>query len=580
MFQSIAQGEDLYRFTSDVVRIVEKMPGGDPLLESSEKFKLTSEQADQVLSYSKVNSELNSHMDLKIKPEGYCLVPSTSNPTSTPSITPIAPHVAILGISHNILAETLLSAPTPAEQVYNQLFINPNDWKNILAANKYKLTSDQKIELVSKLGTFFSNGYNYARFNDKDTTDFVSIEQLLVSAKTGKPGGICRDIALAQTQMLEALGFKDNYSVSYKTYDGEHVSVITVDPTTGKIIKFNYGGVSTSNRGSGTDALAQDSTQPDFGLSYRIYDSKGKPVVKVPSELGQILTETTGGVDREFNSKNYNLVKIGFDKNGIKGNFFSGRTTNGEFLNGVALFREDENEHFKKHVGGALVLARSSRALTTSSADHLYLNAGAEVRSNSFNIGPGKTKMFAGIEASIMRSNVNIRLRESGLELSGKGVIDTSIDGFLGLESEVKLQNGKSVIQNQTYINIYPDLGNVAKAHQMVMATNSVVIDTKLTHQLSDEDKAILLNSSFIIRKYGTSVVLEAGLENKNNKSRYLAGVRAPLDSQPTFLPGGSASSYVRSEKEISSGVNFVLELEKGVTSGPSARAGLEGKFD
>jgi len=55
----------------------------------------------------------------------------------------------------------------------------------------------------------------------------VSTEELLTAAAKGKVGGICRDIALAQTQMLEALGFNQSYVVAYKTYEGHHATVIT-----------------------------------------------------------------------------------------------------------------------------------------------------------------------------------------------------------------------------------------------------------------------------------------------------------------------------------------------------------------
>lgn len=584
LLSPILYSEEIQQLSKDVIKIIEKMPGGDPLLESEGKFYLTRSQADQLLSYSKVNQDiaLLQNGEGQAQNGKFCPAPIVESNSSQA----IAPHVGILLLATStapatstgtVFANTPISLP---EQVYTQLFQTPADWKNILVANKDKLTSDQKIELISKLGTYFSNGYNYARAEDKNAKGFVSAEQLLVAVQKGKPGGICRDIALAQTQMLELLGFKDNYVLSYKSFSGHHVTVVSVDPETGKIVKFNYGEVSSAAKGSGTQVLDQDTVLPDFGIKYNVYDTKGKPVVQLPSELGQMLKETTGGIDREFNSKNYNLGKISFEKNGIHGNLFTGQTSSGETVSGVALYVNKETEYLKTHVGVAASSTRGEKKVTSISADNLYLNAGGEARTGTLQLGPAAVRGVIGSEVGLLRSDVSQRNRTNGLLLEGKGEIDASIEGFLGLQTEVKLKDGKTVIENQTYINVYPGFSNVASADHTTLATNSVVVDTKLTHQFSDGDKSALARSVVIFRNYGSSVVLEAGYQDKASGSRYVAGVSAPLTSQPSFLPGGTSSAYVRGEKEILNGLVFGVELEQNSSHQTSARVGVEGKFD
>ena len=312
--QTITHAEDIHQFAKNVIKVVEKSPGGDPIGESEGKFRLTKEQADQVVAYSKVNHELSEHDKIKVKPGPTCPLtnPSTSVVPDATQPTAIAPHVGVLqittttttptpapitggsGFAPSAAAVSLVVIPVTPDQVYTQLIANPQDWQNILAANKDKLSADQKVALISKLGGSFSNGYNYARAADKNATGFIDTAGLLTAVATGKPGGICRDIALAQTQMLEGLGFKNNYIVAYKTYEGHHATVITSNPADGNIVKFNYDEVSGANKGSGTGALGQDTTLPDFGLEYKIYDTKGKPVVSLPSEIGQILKDTAG----------------------------------------------------------------------------------------------------------------------------------------------------------------------------------------------------------------------------------------------------------------------------------------------
>jgi hypothetical protein len=597
--QSIVLADEVHQLAEDVIHIVERSPGGDPIGESKGKFHLTKPQADLVFTYSKVNKDIADNK-LVAGPQQptSCQAPSAPIPDLTQPTPIIAPHVGIIAITEPTPEPELTSPiffdpgpqPTPHEpdvlhlslvdQVYAKLLDTPKDWQKILQANKDKLSSDEKISLVGRLGGAFDMHYNHARADDPNSPGYVNIQELLTSVATNKIGGICRDVALAQTQMLETLGFKNNYSVTYLDYVGRHTTVITTDPTTGKIVKFNYNEVTGAASGSGTEALAQNTTLADVGIHYKIYDTKGAPVVQVPSELGQILSETTGVKDREFNAKNYNLNKVSFEKNGIYGNFFSGNTSSGVAVSGVALYSLSESEHLKTHVGLSVSQADGNRGSVAVSASNIYASAGFEVQSSTIKLGQVEASIYGGTDVGVIRADASETYNSSGAVLKGKPINDMTVAGFLGLKAVGKTSDGKTTIENNTYINMYPDYTNVASVDKQMIVKNSVIVDTKVVHQLDNEDQSILVRTALVFRNYGSSAVLEAGIADKGDKTRLLAGYRTPLTSdQPSFLPGATTSGYVRGEKELTKKVTLILEYEDGA-GGSSARAGIEGKFD
>jgi hypothetical protein len=599
--QSVVFADEVHQLAEDVIHVVEKSPGGDPIAESEGKFHLTKPQADLVITYSKVNKDIaDNKLIAGPQPPTSCQAPTAPIPDPTQPTPIIAPHVGIIAITeptpepeltpiifdpNPIIEKPIPHEPvalhlSPVEQVYAKLLDTPKDWQKILQENKDKLSSDEKISLVGLLGGAFDKHYNHARADDPNSPGYVNTQELLTSVATNSIGGICRDVALAQTQMLETLGFKNNYSVSYLDYVGRHTTVITTDPTTGKIVKFNYNEVTGAASGSGTEALAQNTTLADVGIHYKVYDTKGSPVVQVPSELGQILSETTGVKDREFNAKNYNLNKVSFEQNGIYGNFFSGNTSSGVAVSGVALYSLSETEHLKTHAGLSVSQADGNRGTVTVSASNIYASAGFEAQSSKIKLGRVEASVYGGSDVGVIRADASETYNSSGAVLKGKPIIDMTVAGFLGLKAEGKTSDGKTTIENNTYINMYPDYTNVASVDKEMVAKNSVIVDTKMVHQLDNEDKSILVRTALIFRNYGSSAVLEAGITNKADKTRFLAGYRTPLTSdQPSFLPGATTSGYVRGEKELTKKVTLILEYEEGAGRS-STRAGIEGKFD
>ncbi len=469
----------------------------------------------------------------------------------------------------NEYAESYLSTKLPSgllmkEMAYQKMVAQSAEWKAVLAEAKDKLTSEQKIQLVSKLGGLFGNQYNYARRDKGDNArgEFVDTQQLLESIKNGTLGGICRDIALAQTQMLKELGFTNNYVLLYKTLSGRHVTVISTDPVTGKVVKFNYGETTEMQKGSGTEALTQATSMPDHGLAYNIYDTNGKPVTKVSSELGQMLKESAGGDnERDFNQRNFSLTKVGFSSPYIDGNIFTGNTSLGENIYGVALYKKMvPNEYISLGAGASFSRIEGNKSLVHIEQDNLYLQANLELSSPKLRIGGYEGKAFAGGSADLLIYNSNDTNFSGGKTTATSQ--DASADFYAGVKNSYKTSDEKTKIDSTIYANFYPDWNHVARGDKIVAALDNVVIKTGVSHAINDDTRA-LIDTAVVLRNYGTNIVVKGILEDDKNGMRYSSGASMPVSSNmPTFLNGGERRAFASIEKETKN-VSFTIEYER-----------------
>lgn len=459
------------------------------------------------------------------------------------------------------------------EMAFQKLISNGNDWQKTLAEAKDKLTSEQKIALVSKLGGYMGNLYNYSRRDegDKARGEYVDTVELLDSIKNGTPGGICRDIALAQTQFLKELGFNHNYVVGYKTLSGRHAVVISEDPATGKIVKFNYNETTEMKKGSGTEALIQDTSMPDHGLGYNIYDSNGKPVTKVPSEIEQMLKDTAGGdIERDFNQRNFKLNKVGFSSAYVDGNLFTGTTSTGENLYGVSLYKNIAGENYAFGVGTSLSKVEGNKSLLHVEQENLYVRTSLELNTPKLKLGPTETEAFAGGNAELMMYNSTEKSLSTNYQREAKKELDASADFYAGVRSTASLNDGKTVIDSKVYATFYPDWNHVASGDKTVAVNDSIVIKTGVSHALTDDTRA-LVDTAVVMRNYGTSVVAKLALEDDKRGVRYLAGASVPVSKDmPTFLPGGERRAFASVEK-MGERYSFGIEYERNFDNGSNA---------
>lgn len=506
-----------------------------------------------------------------------------ANPGKDLSQLSLSEKEKVLGdFAKSYLGSDLPSGLLMKEMAFQRLISNSSEWQTTLAEAKDKLSSEQKIALVSKLGGYMGNHYNYARRDagDKARGEYVDTVELLDSLKNGTPGGICRDIALAQTQFLKELGFNNNYVVGYKTLSGRHAVVISQDPSTGKIVKFNYAETTEMKKGSGTEALIQDTSMPDHGLGYNIYDSNGKPVTRVPSEIGQMLKDTAGGdIEREFNQRNFKLNKVGFSSAYVDGNLFTGTTSTGENLYGVALYKNTSSEYLSMGWGASYSKLEGNKSLVHIEQDQLYARASVELSSPKLRFVPNtETSAFAGGNADLLMYNATESSRSTNYKTDATREFDASADFYGGVKTTAKFNDGKTVFDGKVYATFYPDWSHVASGDRTVAVNDSVVVRTGVSHALSDETRA-LIDTAVVMKNYGTSIIAKTSYEDYSKGVRATVGGAMPLTKDmPSFLPGGERRAFASVER-MSERYSFAIEYERNFDNNSNALM-LKGKIN
>lgn len=483
-------------------------------------------------------------------------------------------------------AESYLGSALPPgllmkELAFQKMINNSREWQKTLAEVKDKLSSEQKIALVSKLGGQMGNLYNFDRKDagEKARGEYVDTVELLDSIKNRTPGGICRDIALAQTQFLKELGFNHNYVVSYKTLSGRHAVVISEDPITGKIVKFNYSETTEMKKGSGTEALIQDTTMPDHGLGYMVYDSKGRPVTKVPSEVAMMLKDTAGGdTGRVFNQQNFKLNKIGFSSPYVDGNLFTGKTSTGENLYGIALYKNKSSGNLTTGWGASYSKLEGNKSLLHLDQDQLYARASVELSTPKLALANTETSGFVAADAEVMMYHSSESSRSTNFKNSAKKEFDASGDFSAGVKSTASFNDGKTFVDGKVYATFYPDWSHVASGDRIVAVNDSIVVKTGVSHAISDDTRA-LIDTAVVLKNYGTSIVAKATYEDARRGLRISGGGAMPLSKDiPSFLTGGERRAFASVER-MANRYSFSIEYGRNFDN-HSNTIMVKGKLD
>jgi hypothetical protein len=452
------------------------------------------------------------------------------------------------------LGETLPPGLLMKELVYDEIIGHSTDWKKTLSEVKDVLSSEQKLELVSRVGGSFSERY------DKDRAEagldamgsFVNTQQLLDSVKNEVPGGICRDISLAQAQMLKALGFSNTYVIGYKTAGSAHATVITTDPATGKIYKFNYSQLAESKKGSGTEVLFQDSSIPSRGLGYRVYDTDGKPVTFVASDLSKMMREVTAAdTAHDFDPRNFNLSTVKINGANFNGSLYTGRTSAGENVYGVSVYKNEKINEFATVGGGAsAVKLEGTSAYYKVDQTSLYLRTNTTLKSPAVELNPMTSNAFLSLSGEFLISGTKEKNLSNDKTTYGDGQVDGNGQARLGVQNNFTSNDQKTTVKSEIYTNFYPEIDHIAEINGITAVQESVVIGTGVSHALTHDSKAFI-DTAIIMREYGTSMVVNALYTNQENSITYSAGFAAPVSriflgdsDMPSFLPGGETRVF------------------------------------
>lgn len=471
-------------------------------------------------------------------------------------------------LANFLLKRTGVDVPTgaiAAEFMYRDMLKSPEDWKNILSKSKNALSFDEKISLISKLGEQFGNDYNYGRLSGDASKGLIPITALLTKLSTEESGGVCRDIALAQTQMLKAMGIDHAYSVNFLSNSGGHATVIVADPNDkNRVVKLNYGEIYTDDARKGSSALQQDSTLPNVGLNYRIFDSEGKPVTAIPTELGSILRETTGfNKGLEAGVPNYSLQKVYFGNDYVRGALFTGQTSSGDSIVGASVFGNASTKNFFVETGAAAFKNTADRTYYSIDQTGLYFNGTAGARATVYDgkIGNFKTEIGASVE--VMATKVDSKSKANGGVLS-KTLMDADLTTYAKLSHEKDISPNDKISTSLTVKGRF-EKGNTADEGTKALQYDGMVLMSKYDRKIADGVTASLAIAE-TFGTYGTSTAVKAALESGKNKVAVSANIRGP-GSIPSFFPDQQNSVKASYERATENGWNLMLEFGKNFDS-------------
>ncbi len=135
------------------------------------------------------------------------------------------------------LLDAISGLPTtqfPAAQNFEQSIA-------LLQSQSATMTAQEKLFLLSRLGTALAQGYDYSLKN-------ATLEQVFENLKTsGHAGGICGDIHTYLARAETALGFSAAALTSGTTARDNHFDAIFKDSTTGHYYVQNYGQIVATN---------------------------------------------------------------------------------------------------------------------------------------------------------------------------------------------------------------------------------------------------------------------------------------------------------------------------------------------
>lgn len=456
---------------------------------------------------------------------------------------------------------------------------NPSNWKQELNAIKDHLTFDEKLKVASHFGGRFSDNYNYNRADGTGprAEGIVTIEEMLESVRDGVPGGVCRDVSQAQSLMLQELGVNssDIYQAAYSTATAAHVVLAVRDPENpDRIVKINYDYTDETSDRSGGAVLTQSSSLPDFGSNFRIYDSAGKPVGKVPTEFGDVLRDVTN--QRELSdgiTKNHNLQRVFVDTPYGVGSVFTGTTSSGDNIVGVAITNKasEEETNSRFEYGIAAVQREGERATVKIRQDALYgfmkytYNTPRIERGN-FSIGAS-----GGSEADVLLMD-NTAAYNNGIEKSGTNIEATS-GIHLGADLRYASDDNRTRIRTGLTYSGYIDVQNEQEGPSggLMLATDKIVWDSAIERDIS-ENMTFIGESAIVFRDIGNSAAFKGTLVDTRRDIAGSLVYQTPLDGDmPAFNPmyeetvGLGVTKYVGDKNNNVRG-SFYLEYNKSLT--------------
>jgi hypothetical protein len=463
-----------------------------------------------------------------------------------------------------------------SEIAYRNSVDDPNGWRSNMRQIAKDLSFEDKYKLAAQFGSLFNTNYNSAR--TKDASGVVDIDALLNSAKNSGPGGLCADIAIGNAQILNELGIsKDKmHIVSYTPSGGAHAVLAIQNPNDpNEIITLNYGQESDATGKTGAAALVQNGTLPDVGINYKIADADGKPQGQMVSEFGRLLRDVVSAKESAFTTTGLNVAKAQIETEHGTGTFFSGNTSAGDSIIGVAFDRRDTGKILTTKLGFAGFKRDTDRQSKMIDQYGVYANMGAELKSPNLT-GSDEILVQArgGFDSDMMISQDILKDRVSGVEKKA-----LTIDSRTDLYAALDLNLTSSDSSTRTYVTVEPHFYLDKKTLSDQTAGMTFVLDdTRITAGMDGEitdDIRATASAGIVVREAGKSYRLRSGLDVKSQNLKLDAEIQGPIDNVPRIYDGSTRIASVSVSKD-SRKASFRLTYSKDLDTGASTgKAGL-----
>jgi len=445
-----------------------------------------------------------------------------------------------------------------SDLVIRDIIAKPQDWKSIVQKSKNDLSFNEKVNIASNLGGKFGDDYNYDRADaGKDAGKAVSLPELLSKLSTNDAGGVCRDIALAQSQILTELGVPSNnvYTMAYANATGYHAVLIVQDPENkNKVVKVNYDYVQEIEGQPGSASLYIDGGLTNVGMGVKLYDYKGRPVSTLPTEIGQVFRDVTNS-DLATEAPLYNIQKVIMVGRWGTGTLFSGTTSDtGDQFMGLAINKRltDENRPSQTEIGVAVIQRTGDeRELITFDQQAVYVRLKNWVEKNK-TIGRVDISAIAGTELEAEVMNSRVITRDSERERSGVNY-EANVFAFIGGKAQIKSLNERAAFESGVMAYGRVDFKNVAdgNAGGYTLVVDRVDLNNKVTYQLTPSSK-VTGQANIVFREFGNTVNFKAGIENKRLNANAEFNYLVPLtNNMPSFVEDAQERYGFGVSKEI-----------------------------
>lgn len=453
--------------------------------------------------------------------------------------------------------------------------------ESALSDLKGKLTTDQKVELTREIGLKSGERYDFNRAgiygNNANPTGAHSIstqygkaipyDAIITNLRSDNRLGICRDIAVAQSQILKQLGFKNVYGIAYNA-GSNHAAVLAQNPDhPDQLLQFNYDGLEKADLKQGMKSLTRGE---DYSTSYQFFNASGKSIANLPSELGSLITEGAGGnirtLDPFLTRPQGSLASLSLEtESGSSPRktvlpVFVGRTSAGDDIVGIGMttVRGDPDRAGVSFAGTAALAYQRKNVKDfsdhTQTFDALHLtmvmnlqaatawksigsDGKAQVRATATEILTGdgarsgltaKTPLLQSIGASFS-GNTEVGMEGKTATADGK----TSVLVRAATQYGLGTNNISSMSVNHFYHNV----------SYLRMTGETVVIPEKL--------KATL-DAAVGFREFGPQALVQVGVEDFKGKWKGDAGYQGAISKDAlTIAPGSERAVFMDLEHSI-----------------------------